>query len=355
LHTCLGFFIFEIMKPTTPSKVVFAALTLVAGVSAVHAQSVLVGPVVNTTGTASVNISQTGAGKLGDSGNPVTLSGEGDFSLAVQQIGTSPGQASWVKAYTGTGSEATQITLKQQTADTTPVGVNDVWAKILLGTANPNTAPININLLQQGNGAQALIQIDNAQKDAGSEPEAVTVNWTQAAGATGSFISTAGNNIALNLTQAAGSVAEITNAGSGNVYGTSGTPLLLGALSTLGIVNSGSGNSYAISTAAGSGVSIANTGANNIYNVATQQSGDWLNMATTGSDNAFNFNFNGYKGIDWGVASAASSQKTPVTVSGGVFTTAYTEATGHYVYDAQNNAANQTAAAYATVTSRPQP
>lgn len=262
------------------SKFGSAALTAVfiAAASPAFGQSTLDHLVVNAPNApVTVHITQDGVGKLGTATDPITLVGAstGSISLTVEQIGASGTQASLVKAYT-TGTLANTITLKQETADATPGTVNDVWAKILLGTAGAPVENQDVTLLQQVSNAQATIE-------------------------------STGNNFKAYVTQLPGAGGSATST-----------------------------------------VDIKSNGNNNTFNVTTQQAGDWLKMAVNGSGNQFTFVYDGYKGIDWGVASSPTSP-TPVTVNTGTFV-AQCGGSTCWVTDTSNN--NLTAAANATVTKR---
>ena len=242
------------------------AAVFIAAASPAFGQSTLDHLVVNAPNApVTVHITQDGAAKLGTATDPITLVGAstGAISLTVEQIGASGTQASLVKAYT-TGTLANTITLKQETADATPGAVNDVWAKILLGTAGAPAANQHVTLLQRGDKAQATI--------------------TSVGDNLSAYIIQQGSNSGV-------SSLIITNDGANNIYGTAGSPVTLGALSTLNLSNTGAGNTYAVALAAGSTASITNTGNSNTYNIASQQAGDSASLVINGSNNAFNFDF----------------------------------------------------------------
>lgn len=193
------------------------AAALFAAASSAFGQSTLDHLVVNAPYAAvSVHITQDGAGKLGTATDPITLVGDstGRISLTVEQIGASGTQASLIKAYT-TGTAANTITLKQETADTTPGAVNDVWAKILLGTQGAPAEHQDVTLLQQASHAQALIE---------STGNNLTAYITQLPGAGGSSTSTVdiksnGDNNTFNVTtQQAGDWLKLAVNGSGNSF-----------------------------------------------------------------------------------------------------------------------------------------
>jgi hypothetical protein len=304
------------------------AVAYIAAASSAFGQSTLDHMVVQAhSALVTVNISQSGAGKLGTSADPITLRGDssGLFSLSIEQVGASGAQASLIKAYS-TGNAANAITLKQQTTDATPGAVNDVWAKILLGTQDAPAANQHVALLQTGDKAQATIEA------VGDNLSAYIVQQGSSAGP---------------------SSLTIASNGANNTYGTAGTPIALGALSTLTLSNTGASNSYAVSLAESSSASITHTGSFNTYNIATQLPGDSLSLAIHGSGNTFTFDFptigaNQYKAVAWG------NVATPASLSSGNFV-AQCGGSLCWVSDTSSNgytAANLTAAANASVTPR---
>ena len=318
------------MNSNTNSRlgaVAWAAAYLAAASSA-FGQSTLDHMLVSApSAPVTVNISQSGAGKLGSATDPITLVGSssGPMSLTIAQVGASGAQATLIKAYTS-GTAANAITLQQQTADATPSAVNDVWAKIFLGTSEAPAANQHLSLLQTGHNAQATI-------------------------------ASVGDNLSAYINQQGSisgpSVLTLASTGANNTYGTSGTPIALGALSTLAISNAGASNSYAASLAASSSASITNTGSANTYNMATQLPGDSLSLAINGSGNTFTFDFptigaNQYKAVAWG------NVATPANVTSGNFV-AQCGGSTCWVSDTSSNGyttANLTAAANASVTPR---
>jgi hypothetical protein len=307
-----------------PSALAAAALS---AASLAWAQSTLDHLVVQApSAPVTVRITQEGAGKLGTSVEPITLvsASSAPISLTVQQIGAFT-VASQIKAYTA-GATANTITLKQETADATPGAVNDVWAKLLLGTQSAPVASQHVTLLQTGDKAQATIESE-------------------------------GDNLAATIIQHGNSSGvsslNIASNGASNTYGSTGAPITLGALSTLAISSAGDNNSYAISLAGDSTAGITNAGSFNTYNIATQLAGDSLALAISGSGNAFTFDFpttgtGQYKAVAWGSAA------TPASVTSGNFV-AQCGGSTCWVTDTSSNgytAANLAAAANASVTPR---
>lgn len=277
-----------------------------------------------------VSITQEGAAQLGETvaavNHPVILnsSGEGALSLTVAQIVASGSQASLIQVY-ATGAAATAITLKQETTAATPGAVNDVWARMLLGTQVAPAANQQVSLLQTGDKAQATIE------SLGDNLSAYIIQQGSSSGV---------------------SSLQIANNGANNTYGTPGLPISLGALSTLAISSSGASNTYAVSLAASSSAAITNTGSFNQYNIAPQVSGDALSLVIHGSGNTFTFDFpttgtNQYKALAWG------SVATPASVTSGNFVA---QCSGTcWVTDtnsASNSNINATAIANASVTPR---
>lgn len=304
------------------------AVASLAAASSAFAQSTLDHLLVNAPNApVTVNISQSGAGKLGSATDPITLVGSssGPMFLTIEQVGASGAQATLIKAYTS-GTAANAITLKQETADATPGAVIDVWAKILLGTQDAPGANQRVTLLQTGDKAQATIE-------------------------------SVGDNLSAYIIQQGSSpdlsVLAIASNGADNTFGTSASPLTLGALSTLAISNTGASNTYAVLLAGSSTASITNTGSANTYNIATQLPGDSLLLAINGSGNTFTFDFptigaNQYKAVAWG------NVATPASVTSGNFV-AQCGGSTCWVSDTSSNgysAANLTAAANASVTPR---
>jgi hypothetical protein len=306
------------------------ATASIAAASSAFGQSMLDHLVVNApSAPVTVHITQDGAAKLGETiesvNHPVILNstGTGALSLTVEQVVSSGSQASLIQAYT-TGSDATTISVTQKAAG--DAAVNDVWAKILLGTQDVPAAKQNVTLLQTGDKAQATIE------SVGDNLSAYIVQQGSSSGV---------------------SSLNIASNGANNTYGTAGSPITLGALSTLAISNTGASNTYAVSLAASSSASITNIGSANTYNIETQLSGDSLSLAVNGSGNAFTFDFstigtNQYKAVAWG------SVETPASVTSGNFV-AQCGGSTCWVTDTSSNgytAANLTAAANASVTPR---
>ena len=318
------------LSPSTrfaPGALAAVVLAAASSASAAWAQSTLDHLVVQAPNArVTVSITQDGAGKLGTSADPVTLVGAatGSMSLTVQQIGASGTQASQIKAYTA-GSAASTITLKQQTADATPGAVNDVWARVLLGTPAAPAAHQQLSLLQTGDQAQARIE------SVGDHLSASIVQHGSSSGL---------------------SVLNIASQGASNTYGSAAAPITLGALSTLTIANAGDSNRYAVSLAGASAATITNTGSLNTYHIATQLPGDSLALAIAGTGNTFTFDFptigpNPYKAVAWG------SVATPANVNSGDFV-AQCGGSTCWVTDTSSghSAANLAAAANASVTPR---
>ena len=317
------------MKPSPSSRLALGALAAAAlsAASLAGAQSTLDHLVVQApSAPVTVQITQGGAGKLGTAAEPITLvsASSAPISLTVKQIGAFT-VASQIKAFTA-GAAANTITLQQETADTTPGAVNDVWAKMLLGTQAAPAASQHVTLLQTGDKAQATIE-------------------------------SVGDNLTLNILQNGSSsgvsALSIFNNGASNAYGSSGGPITLGALSTLAVSNAGDNNSYALSLAFSTSVDITSTGSFNTYNVATQLPGDSLALTISGTGNSFTFDFptsgtNQYKGVAWGRV------VTPASVTSGNFV-AQCGGSTCWVTDTNSNAysaANLAAAANASVTPR---
>jgi hypothetical protein len=323
--------------PIAPPKALIAAAWLAAGGSA-FAQSLLNGAVIDAAGPVSIDIRQTGPARIGTEIAPITLSssGSGSLALTVVQVGSygATGGASEIRVYAN-GASASQVTLRQETDAVRHGAVSDVWARILLGNQARGTGQ-DVTLLQQGSGAQATLVVDSGNH--------ATVHWTQSASDTGSVHSTDGDYLSAYLVQQGttgnGSSLNIANSGSNNAYGTSGSPIALGALSSLTLTNVGSDNAFGVSLASASTATITNLGSNNTYGIATQQGGDALTLSTTGSGNAFTFGFDGYKTLSW-------TPGASYPVNGGAFGVQKVGET-YAVYDANgvaNNGVNATAVA----------
>ena len=313
-----------------------------AACSLAHGQSLISSLSVNSPGSVNINIEQTGAARLGT----VVLdsSGSGAVSLQVTQVAgaTAPASAR-LEVYTQ-GSSATRVTLRQET--TSHSAVSDVSGTLLLGTSSRGTGH-DVTLLQQGSEARGSLELIS------------------------------GNRLTAYLVQGAGSTLGITTSGSDNVFGTAAAPISLGTSSGLAItntgdwnrfqvslgvaaqatiINSGGGAStspsvYNLSLAAGSSALVSNSGNFNSYQITTQQSNDSVSLYVQGSSNNFNFSLpvgsgGTYYQMAWGVAA------DPAVVKGGDFELMKSGA-NYIVYDKKNDAANQAAAASATVTPKP--
>lgn len=312
----------RLINPLTRLAPGALATMVLATASSAWAQSTLDHLVVHApSAPVTVHIFQGGAGKLGSADDPITLVGaaSGPILLTVQQIGTFT-LASQIRAYTA-GSAASTITLKQQTADATPGGVNGVWAQVLLGTPAAPAAHQQLSLLQTGDKAQACIE---------SVGDHLSANIVQHGSASGV------------------SILNLTSQGANNTYGSAGVPITLGALSTLTMANTGDNNRYAVSLADASTANIANTGSDNTYNIATQLAGDALALTIAGAGNTFTFDFptigtGQYQAVAWG------NVAMPVSVNNGDFVA---QCGGSTCWVTDITAANLAAAASASVTPR---
>lgn len=254
---------------------------LLSAPGAGRAQSVIQGIAISGHGVA-LEIEQVGRSSIGEAGAPLAAAGE-SLALSLSQHGQDNRITGAVRAADAArgGAPASRVRVEQRQENGSPVARAE--ARLLIGLAGAATGQ-DIAILQRGDGAYAEVQAAS-----GGAVHGLTLGLRQDQGASARIDIQSGVGSAIAWSQGVGAQGSL--------------------------VSNGDGLRASITQAPGSRVDINNNGSNNAYSVATQQAADRLTLGVTGSNNSFNFDFQGYREVAW---RNAVTNGGSYSVSGGV-------------------------------------